>query len=114
VTGAPPARDSWWRLTADVASAKILVWLARFGRDAELTREAHLFFADRYHRLSEIHRAGHNIAKAERLEAKAEEHGWVVGHDGPPFAAAMAMPRPRRFVVTNAVSGRGMDGDDAA
>ena len=106
---------SRWRLMADVLSAKLLVWIARFGRDAELTREAHLFFADRYHRLSDIHRAQHNVAKADHLEAKAEEHDRAGGNDGPPFAAAMAMPRPRRFVMTNAVSRRRMDGpDDAA
>jgi hypothetical protein len=103
-----------WQLTADVLSAKLLVWIARFGRDSELTREAHLFFADRYHRLSDIHRAHHNVATADRLEAKAEEHDRAGGNDGPSFAAAMAMPRPRRFVLTNAVSRRRMEGPDQA
>jgi hypothetical protein len=41
VTGRTP--DSRWWLTADLASANVLVWVARFGRNAELTCEAHLF-----------------------------------------------------------------------
>jgi hypothetical protein len=43
--------------------------------------------------------------KADRVEAKAEEHsGPGGGTDGPPYAAAVAMPRPRRFILTDAVS----------
>jgi hypothetical protein len=108
--------DSKWRLIADVVSAKVLVWVARFGRHAELTRDAHLYFADRYRRLSEVHRLRNDMPQALRLERKAEEHEHAAGYDGgPPYAAAMALPRPRRFVTTNAVSHTRMDGpDDAA
>ena len=101
-------RDSRWRLTADLASARVLVWIARFGRETDLTRDAHLFFADRYRRLN-------YLVRAARLERKAQEHHHAAGGDGPPYAAAMALPRPRRFVTTNAVSTRQLDGpDDAA
>jgi hypothetical protein len=74
--------ESWWALSVDLLSAKVLVWVASVGRDADLTPEAH------YH-------AG--------------------GGDGPPYAAAMAMPRPTRFVRTEAVSRSRFSGpDDAA
>jgi hypothetical protein len=41
-----------WQLTLDLFSARVLVWIASFGRAADLTPEAHLYFADRYHRLA--------------------------------------------------------------
>ena len=107
--------DSWWRLTLDLGSAKLLVWVASVGRPAELTRDAHLYFADRYQRLGHVHRAHHRIARAERLEQRAQEHLEAAGWGGPPYAAAMAMPHPPRFSLTNAVSHRRVDGpDDAA
>lgn len=107
--------DSWWRLALDVGSAKLLVWVASVGRDAELTQDAHLYFADRYQRLGDVHRAHHRLARAERLDQKAQEHLKAAGWNGPPYAAAMAMPHPRRFTFTNAVSHTPLKGpDDAA
>jgi hypothetical protein len=106
--------DSWWRLTLDLGSAKLLVWVASVGRPADLTRDAHLLFADRYQRLGQVHRAHHRIARAERLEQKAQEHLETAGWRGPPYAAAMAMPHPPRFTLTNAVSHRRVDGSDDA
>lgn len=108
--------ESKWSLLADLLSAKALVWVASVGREAELTPEAHIYFFDRYRRLAEYHRTRGRIVKAERLQAKAEEH-YVAGGgvDGPPYAAAMAMPRPTSFTQTNAVSRSRLDGpDDAA
>jgi hypothetical protein len=49
--------DSLIALTADVVSAKILVWVASVGREADLTRDAHLFFYDRYCRLARYHQS---------------------------------------------------------
>ena len=99
----------------DVLSAKALVWIASVGRDAELTRDAHLYFADRYARLARIHRARGRAGRANALDRKAREHLEQAGWDGPPFAAAMALPRPRQFVMTEAVSRTSLDGpDDAA
>lgn len=107
--------DSVWRLLIDLLSAQALVWLARVGRDAELTPEAHIYFFDRYRRLAECHRRRGRSARARKLQAKADEHYRAGGGDGPPYAAAMAMPRPGRFIRTNAVGGRRFDGpDDAA
>ena len=108
-------RDSLWRLLVDLLSAKALVWVAGVGKEAELTPEAHIYFFDRYRRLAEYHRAHGRLARAARLQAKANEHYRPGSGDGPPYAAAMAMPRPRRFVQVNAVSSRRLDGpDDAA
>jgi hypothetical protein len=106
--------DSHWSLSFDLASANVLVWIASFGRDVELTHEAHLYYFDRYSRLADYHRAHGRADKARRFDAKAEAHFERSG-GGPPYAAAMAMPRPRRFVSTNAVSTRRLDHpDDAA
>jgi len=111
-----PQRESLLLLSADLLSAKVLVWFARVGRDGELTPEAHAYFADRYHRLAASHRTRGRTAKAARLQAKADEHHDAAGGtDGPPYAAAMAMPRPARFIRTQAI-GTSYDGrpDDAA
>jgi hypothetical protein len=102
-------------LSLDLASANVLVWIASFGRKAELTRDAHLYFFDRYSRLADYHRARGHVAKARHFEAKAHEHHLDEFDGDPPFAAAMAMPRPRRFVYTDAVGRRRLDHpDDAA
>lgn len=107
--------DSVWSLRLDLPSARVLVWVASVGRDVELTPETHIYFFDRYRRLAEHHRTHGRAARARRLEAKAKEHYRSGGGDEPPYAAAMAMPRPRQWVVTNAVSHKHMDDpDDAA
>ncbi len=53
--------------------------------------------------------------KARGVAQKADEHYRAGGGDEPPFAAAMALPRPKRFVTTDAVSRISLDTpDDAA
>jgi hypothetical protein len=106
--------DSRVGLVVDVLSAKVLVWIASVGRDAELTRDANLYFADRYSRLARIHRARGRVGRASELDRKAREHLDLSGWDGPPFAAAMGLPRPRHFVMTDAVSRTSLGGPDAA
>ena len=107
--------DSLWRLSIDLWSAKTLVWLASAGRNAGLTPEAHLFFCDRYRRLARWHTAYGNVMKATHLERKADAHARAAGGDEPPYAAAMALPRPKRLVMTDAVSRIHLDPpDDAA
>lgn len=104
--------DSWGLLTWDLVSARVLIWLASIGRPCELTPEGHWYLFDRYRRLAAYHRQRGRLAKATRYEAKADEHD--VGDDGP-YAAAMAMPRPRCFVQVNAVSTQRFGGyDDVA
>jgi hypothetical protein len=107
--------DSLWSLRLDLVSAKLLVWLASAGRDGDLRPETHLYFFDRYARLADVHsRRGHE-ARARALRAKAEEHYHASGgDDGPPYAAAMAMPRPRSWVMTDARSDRALRPPDNA
>lgn len=104
--------DSAWSLRLDLLSARLLVWFASFGRDVELTPETHIYFFDRYRRLATHHRTHGRADKARRLDAKAKEHYRPGGGDEPPYAAAMAMPRPRQWVVTNAVSHTHLDDPD--
>jgi hypothetical protein len=107
--------DSWWALVVDLMSARVLVWVASVGRDAELTPAAHIYFFDRYRRLAQYHRTHGRPAKGRRLQAKADEHYLPGGTDGPPYAAAMAMSRSRRLIRTEAVSRHRFSGpDDAA
>jgi len=101
-------------LCADLLSARALVWLATIRTDGELTRDAHLFFFDRYRRLAQWHRAHGKAARARHFEARAEDHYRSAGGDGPPYAAAMGMPRPFHFVQTTAIGGSAGRPDDAA
>jgi hypothetical protein len=108
-------KESVTGLRLDLITAKALVWVVSVGRDAELTSEAHVYFFDRYQRLAEYHRRHGHEARARRLQAKADEHYQIGDGDGPPYAAAMAMPRPRHWVATDAVSRGHLRGpDDAA
>ena len=115
---APPRdqkRESISGLRLDLMTAKVLVWVASVGRDADLTSDAHIYFFDRYQRLAAYHRRLGHEARARRLQAKADEHYAFGGGDGPPYAAAMGMPRPRHWVATDAVSrSRFREPDDAA
>jgi hypothetical protein len=107
--------DSLARLRFDVAFARILVWIASVGRDGELTGNADLYFADRYERLAACYRRRGNGTRVARCDAKAREHLRHGGWDGPPYAAAMGMPRPKRWIMTDAVSHRQVGGPrDAA
>lgn len=107
--------ESMWRLRADLASARVLVWVARRGREVTLTSEAHWYFFDRYSRLALCHERRGRERIARKLWTLAEEHYRAAGGDGPPYAAAMAMPRPAYFIRTEAVSRAHMpDPDDAA
>lgn len=103
-------------LRADVISARLLVWMVTAGDYRKLTADAHLYFVDRYQQLAEFHRRRGHVRRAHDLQNKADRHwrssgGW----DQPPRAAAMALPRPQRWVLTDAV-GRDWpgDSDDAA
>lgn len=111
-----PATESAWRLRADLTTAKVLIWAASVGRDASLTPETHFYLANRYDRLSHIYRVRGRHAKARRYLRLAAEHYRAGGWDGPPFAAAMAMPYPSRWVMVDAVARAGskISSDDVA
>jgi ribosomal protein S15P/S13E len=101
----PEDVESIARVRFDLVTAKALVWVASRGHaDADLTPEAHVYLFERYQRLANHHRRHGHDARAKRLQEKADAHRRFVGDDGPPFAAAMGMPRPRYWVVTDAVS----------
>ena len=105
--------DSISGLRLDLITAKALVWVVSVGR-AQLTTEAHLYFFDRYQRLAEYHRRRGHKARAQRLQARADEHYNLGGGEGPPYAAAMGMPRPTHWLATDAVSRHHLKGPDAA
>ena len=89
-------------LVLDILSMRLFVRL--FGRDGELL-DSHLFFYHRYTQLADYHRAHGRVRKADRLEAIAEAYYQAAPDDDPPRkTAAMAMPVPRPYVNTNAVS----------
>src|SRR3954471_21222199 len=111
----PPKSESIAGIRLDLVSAKVLVWIASVGRNAALTAEAHLYFFDRYEKLADYHRRRGHAARARTLQEQADEHHRLGGGDGPPYAAALGMPRPRRWLTTDAVSHRRLDTpDDAA
>lgn len=108
--------ESAFRLRYDVASAQVLIWLARrVNQRGDLTAGARVYLFDRYYRLAQHHRRHGRVSRADRLEDKANRYAPDGGQNGPPFAAAMGMPRPHQWVLTDA---RGQDangrGDDAA
>ena len=108
-------KESISGLRWDLVTARVLVWVASAGRDVDLASEAHIYFFDRYQRLAEYHRRRGHDARARRLQAKADEHYELGGGDGPPYAAAMGIPRPRRWLATDAVSRQHLRGPkDAA
>ena len=99
----------------DLVTAKVLVWVASVGRNVELTSEAHIYFFDRYQRLADHQRRRGHLARARTLQTKADEHFKLGGGDGPPYAAAMGMPRPRNWFQTDAVGRNHLGGPkDAA
>jgi hypothetical protein len=112
----PDARSSWptyLALSADLISAKGLVWFARIRTGGDLTPDAHLYFFDRYFRLAEWHRVRGRVSRARRLAAIADEH-YRAGGDHPPRAAGMALPGRLSFTRTNAVSRSRSVADDVA
>jgi hypothetical protein len=85
------------------------------GLRVDLVTAAHIYFFDRYQPLAACYRRRGHHARARRLQAKADEHYALGGGDGPPYAAAMGMPRPRQWFSTNVVSRSRFRGpDDAA
>jgi hypothetical protein len=93
-----------WGLRTDLIVTHALLWLAGARRGGEPKPEVHLYLHDRYSRLAEHYDRRGNGEKAARLRVKAEAHYRRSGHTGPPFAAAMAMSRPRPPFFTRAVA----------
>jgi hypothetical protein len=110
----PRSNESIVAVWLDLMSIRLFVSFLCLGEDSELTSEAHLYFFDRYQRLADYHRNRGHYSRAERLQRKANEHYELGGGDGPPYAAAMGMPRPRNWIATDAVGKDVKDPHDAA
>jgi hypothetical protein len=86
-------------------------------KECEPNSDACYYLGDRYWRLADCYRERGASGKARELQAKAEwylrESGWW---NGGPYAAAMAMPAPKRPTFTAAIGWRSRQGppDDAA
>src|SRR5262245_10934363 len=105
---------SLWQLRFDVASARMLSWIADPIGVRELRPEVHLFLAERYHRLAEYHlKAGHS-RRASTLRRKADHHYSLAGPPELPPAVAAEIPIPQTPIRVNAVSTAWLDPDDAA
>ena len=88
---------------AELLAANTFAWIAS-ARGDELSSDTHLYLFERYLRLADHHRRHGRVRRAARLQRKADDHLWYVDGGDPPRAAAMAMPRPRPWIVTDAVS----------
>ena len=103
-----------WKLQAEILTARLLIWIGRVGRAADASREAHLYLAVHYDLLAHHYVRRCRYVKARRFACLAAEHYRAGGWDGPPYAAAMAMPVPERWVVVNAVSAQRLSSADVA
>lgn len=104
------------RVDITVALALFLM-IAKAGRPARPNPEVCFYLGDRYVRLSEYHRVKGRLKKAKWLRAKAEFYFQGSGPwRDPPYAAAMAMPAPKRPTFTAVIGWRARRGppDDAA
>lgn len=108
----PAVLDSKWRVWCDLAWGHALVWFATFGRtstpihrarvEIQLTRTllpgVHLYFADCYLRLVELHeREGAFSPRLKAWREKAASHIAAAGplpDDSTPPSAAVAMGIP--------------------
>ena len=107
--------DRPWGLRSDLVVTNALLWVVSVRRAGEPKPEVHLYLYDRYWRLAEYYKGRGKRKKAARLYDKAEAHYSLAGRPGPPFAAAMAMPRPHSPFFTWAVGNRERrDPNDAA
>jgi hypothetical protein len=109
------SEDGPWGLRGDLIITNAVLWVTTVRRAAEPKPEVHLYLYDRYSRLAEYYERRGKRKKASRLRAKAHAHYDRSGYTGPPFAAAIAMPRPQSPFFTWAVGKRHRRGpDDAA
>lgn len=101
------------RLRSELAFAKMMLWLASFGRDVELKPETHLSLADVHFRLAAAYERARKWKLAKRHRIIANRHAVAGPPDPhPPKAAAMAMPVPQPYLMTDA-RGRIVETDDS-
>ena len=115
MTKAGASKSGPWGLRTDLLTVHGLLWMARVRPGGEPRPEVHLYLYDRYWRLAEYHERRGRSKNASRLRMKAMIHYRQSGSDGPPLAAALAMPVPRPPLFTRAVARQARrDPDDAA
>src|SRR5262245_21187371 len=101
------------RVRYDIGSARALLWLVTAGRSASIRPEAHLYMAERYARLALRYENEGSLKRAARLRRKAERHYRMGEPEGPPPAAALAMPIPRAPTFSEARGDDPLDPDGA-
>jgi len=109
--------ESALQLRIDVGVALALLAVAKAGRPAKPNPDVCFYLGDRYLRLAELHKQRGSLRKARRLRSKAEKYLSGAGPwRDPPYAAAMAMPVPKRPTFTEAIGWRTrkIPPDDAA
>jgi len=111
-------QESVWQLRFDLAMALALLTVAKAVRPGNPNPDVCFYLGDRYWRLAEYCKERGSVNKAQRLRATAERYLQCSGPwRGPPHAAAMAMPVPRRPTFTQAIgwrTGKRQPPDDAA
>jgi hypothetical protein len=100
--GQAGSEPSPWALRLDIASTRVLLWLARPSESRPLRPEVHLFLADRYGRLARVHARSGRRELARRSDEKAAHHFRLGGGEWPPPAVAVAMAIPRHPLFTDA------------
>ena len=83
-----------WRLRWQLASARVLLWLASAGRPVEPTVETHRYFADLYYCIAACYERAGKAKKAQHFVAIADQHAAAGGPYDLPPAASMAMRVP--------------------
>ena len=79
-----------------------LIWVARAGREAELTPEVHLYLADLHYRFAFEFEAAGKKKLARRHRVIADQHAVAGPPPDLPPAVAMAMAVPRPPIMTDA------------
>src|SRR5687768_4404755 len=102
--------DRPWGLRSDLVVTNALLWVVSVRSAGQPKPEVHLYLYDRCWRLAEYYRGRGKRKKAAKLYEKTEAHYRRSGRPGPPFAAAMAMPRPRSPFFTWAIGNRSRTG----
>jgi hypothetical protein len=107
-------QESISQLRIDILVAHLLLFVAKAGKPGEPNSDVCFYLGNRYLRLAEKYQRSGASSKSLRLRGKAEKYLGPL--QGPPYAAAMAMPIPRRPTFTAAIGWRTRKGppDDAA
>jgi hypothetical protein len=99
--GKQVAIESIVSLWADVALTQGLLKVSGLFRSGEPLPEVYLYLADRYGRLARCYGRKGRKEREKIMDGKAANY-FRLGGGEPPKSVAMAMPRPRPPIFTNA------------